>query len=336
MGESRVFLGEADGLPEWDVVVGRAFLAAVAAPADARTLAGLRRLADDPGALVEELVGVLPSVRDAPGGFALVRFDDDGPGARRVTVVVRGDAVVDLDSPGGSRRFDDRGIRPFHLADFDQVTHLLVRGSAAGLAGPRDGERVGGPGATARGRVIGWACDAAHAAADVDDETRAAGLGAAETQLVLPVPAAAPVTPARGVDVLAEPVSSGGIAAFRIGAEAVQPLDGPVYVGRRPSLPRIPAEDAPRLYAVPAALPAVSSTHVELRPVGRTVVVTDLHSRNGTTVVAPGGARRRLRGGESVVVGPGSTLDIGGTLVEILAAAQERVHEPLVDEGPGT
>ncbi|GLI25968.1 hypothetical protein ARHIZOSPH14_02100 [Agromyces rhizosphaerae] len=335
MDEGRVFIGAGDGLPDWDVVVGRAFLAAVAAPADARTLAGLGRLADDPGALVEELVGVLPTAAADAAGFALVRFDDDGPGARRVTAVVRGDAALDLRSPGGSRRFDDRGIRPFHLAEFGDVTSLLIRSAAAGLDGPHDGEHVGGPGATARGPVVGWSCDAAHAATDVDEETRARRAPTTDTQLVLPVPVPpAPATPVGGVPAVGadRPAAS----AFRIGDAPSQPLEGPVYVGRRPSPPRIPGGVAPTLHAVPSALPAVSSTHVELRPVGRTVVVTDLHSRNGTTVIGPSGTRRRLRGGESVVVAPGSRLDIGGTLVEILAVAEDRVREPLTDEGQGT
>ncbi len=335
MGEARVFIGTADGLPEWDVVVGRVFVAAVAAPADDRTLAGLRRLADDPGALVEELVGALPTGAADAAGFALVRFDDDGAGPRRATVVVRGDAAVDLRSPGGSRRFDDRGIRPFHLAEFGDVTSLLIRSPSAGLDGPHDGEPVGGPGATARASIVGWACDAAHAAVDVDEETRARRAPTTDTQLVLPIPAPpAPDTPAGGIEPVLPARTSA--TAFRIGDGASEPLDGPVYVGRRPSPPRIPSGDAPRLYAVPAALPAVSSTHVELRPVGRTVVVTDLHSRNGTTVIGAAGARRRLRGGESVVVGAGSRLDIGGTVVEILAVAEDRVREPLTDEGPGT
>jgi pSer/pThr/pTyr-binding forkhead associated (FHA) protein len=63
----------------------------------------------------------------------------------------------------------------------------------------------------------------------------------------------------------------------------------------------------------------VSSTHLEVRQVGASVVITDLRSTNGSVVSAPGAAPRKLRQGESVVVSPGTLVDIGdGNIVEIL------------------
>jgi hypothetical protein len=50
-------------------------------------------------------------------------------------------------------------------------------------------------------------------------------------------------------------------------------------------------------------------------------VVTDLGSTNGTAVLAPGADRLALRPGESLVVVPGTRVDIGdGVVLEILAA----------------
>ena len=64
----------------------------------------------------------------------------------------------------------------------------------------------------------------------------------------------------------------------------------------------------------------VSSTHLELRAEGRRLVATDLRSTNGTVVRSASGVRR-LRPGESVVVTPGTALELGGeTVVEILPA----------------
>ena len=57
-----------------------------------------------------------------------------------MTAVVRGDAVVDLDSPGGSRRFDARGIRPWLLAEFHDVAALRITGAGAPLEPLRGGE----------------------------------------------------------------------------------------------------------------------------------------------------------------------------------------------------
>jgi hypothetical protein len=45
---------------------------------------------------------------------------------------------------------------------------------------------------------------------------------------------------------------------------------------------------------------------------GGTIVVTDLHSRNGTTVVQPGRPPVKLRGGEPTPVLVGTVVDLGG------------------------
>jgi hypothetical protein len=105
---------------------------------------------------------------------------------------------------------------------------------------------------------------------------------------------------------------------FRIGRTVVW-LDSPCYVGRRPSSPRIIYGQMPRLVRVSSAGHEVSSTHVELRQLGSSVVVTDMRSTNGSVVFPPGGVQRKLRQGESVVVSPGTLVDIGdGNVIEIL------------------
>ena len=45
---------------------------------------------------------------------------------------------------------------------------------------------------------------------------------------------------------------------------------------------------------------------------GGTVVVTDLHSRNGTHVVLPGKSPQKLRQGEPTTVIVGTVVDLGG------------------------
>jgi len=45
---------------------------------------------------------------------------------------------------------------------------------------------------------------------------------------------------------------------------------------------------------------------------GDTVVVTDLNSRNGTSVVLPGKPPQLLRGDEPVAVIAGTLIDLGG------------------------
>ncbi len=88
-------------------------------------------------------------------------------------------------------------------------------------------------------------------------------------------------------------------------------LDRPVVVGRRPSSPRVSRGPAPRLLRVPSPLKEVSSSHLEVRQLGSSVIITDLKSTNGTMVMVPGSIPRKLRQGESVVVSPGTLVDIG-------------------------
>ena len=98
------------------------------------------------------------------------------------------------------------------------------------------------------------------------------------------------------------------------------PITGPVLIGRRPLAPRIPdpAAPAPELVAVPSPQSVVSGTHLELRLQGTRLIATDLRSTNGTIVRTATGTRR-MRAGESIVVAPGTRLDLGdGTIIEIL------------------
>ncbi|MCU1439928.1 MAG: hypothetical protein JWP85_925 [Rhodoglobus sp.] len=99
---------------------------------------------------------------------------------------------------------------------------------------------------------------------------------------------------------------------FRVGERADSiPLDVPCYIGRRPSSPRVVSGTAPRLVRVPSPKREVSATHLEVRQLGSSVIVTDLRSTNGSIVMLPGSVPRKLRQGESVVVSPGTLVDIG-------------------------
>ncbi|WP_286279471.1 FHA domain-containing protein [Naasia aerilata] len=110
-----------------------------------------------------------------------------------------------------------------------------------------------------------------------------------------------------------------GYYCFRIGNGQVYRLDTPVYIGRKPSSPRIVTGTLPRLLRIASPSMEVSSTHVELRQEGTSVVVTDMRSTNGTFVSQPGATPIKLRQGESMVVSPGTLVDIGdGNVIEIL------------------
>jgi hypothetical protein len=107
---------------------------------------------------------------------------------------------------------------------------------------------------------------------------------------------------------------------FRVGERGrTVLLDVTAFVGRSPRSPRIQHGVLPRLIRVVSPRNEVSGTHLEIRQLGTSVIVTDLGSTNGTVVAAPGSLPRSLRQGESVVVMPGTLVDIGdGNVIEIL------------------
>ncbi|TYL52394.1 FHA domain-containing protein [Agromyces mariniharenae] len=144
------------GAPAWDVVVGHRFIVAIAAPSPDATTSALAAAAADDAVTVEALVGTIPlGGAGAVESFAIVWWP--GPGTDEVTAVVRGDAVVDLTSPGGTRRFDARGIRPWHLADFGSVIALRVTGVDAPLDRlGESGDAVGHARAGFRASAVEW------------------------------------------------------------------------------------------------------------------------------------------------------------------------------------
>lgn len=115
-----------------------------------------------------------------------------------------------------------------------------------------------------------------------------------------------------------------GYYSFRVGEADAVTLDAPSYVGRRPSAPRIPSTVPPRLVSVPSPSREVSSTHLEIRQIGTSIVVRDLATTNGSVVSMPGSVPRTLRQGESIVVSPGTLIDIGDDNVIQILPMHER------------
>ena len=107
---------------------------------------------------------------------------------------------------------------------------------------------------------------------------------------------------------------------IRVGDAAPIELDRTVHIGRNPRAVRVPLPTAPRLIEVASPDGGISATHLELREQGVAVVATDMRTLNGSEVRLPGSAARPLLRGESVVVTPGTQIDLGeGVIIEILA-----------------
>ncbi|MFT2692468.1 FHA domain-containing protein [Clavibacter zhangzhiyongii] len=159
---------------------------------------------------------------------------------------------------------------------------------------------------------------AADAAAGPDAAARARSAGV-PTVAIATAPEADCPRVVHAIRILRED-ATGGASPVDAGTERI-PLDVPVLVGRRPRPPRIVRGAPPRLVAVPSPLGEISGTHLSVRQEAGAIVVTDLDSTNGTVVLAPGAERLALRPGESLVVVPGTRVDVGdGVVLEILSA----------------
>ena len=163
-----------------------------------------------------------------------------------------------------------------------------------------------------RSRVSAWARGSYTEPVD-DDPDDTVPLSSTRESASLPAPAVGrrserPVRRAR---------TSAPAYAIRAAGTLVL-LDRDVLVGRKPVAPRIATGAAPRLVTVPSPSSDVSRTHVGIRQLGSSAVVTDLRSTNGCVIHVPGSSARTLRPGESMVVIAGTRIEIGdGNVVEI-------------------
>lgn len=101
-------------------------------------------------------------------------------------------------------------------------------------------------------------------------------------------------------------------SSLRMPDGSIEPIGTEVLLGRSPSVSQVSGGRLPRLVTIGAGDPDISRNHLRVAVEGDTVVVTDLHSRNGTHVVAPGKPPVKLRAGEPTPVLAGTVVDLGG------------------------
>lgn len=107
------------------------------------------------------------------------------------------------------------------------------------------------------------------------------------------------------------PVASTGSGRIRVSTGQVVELDRTVIIGRRPRSQRASGENLPHLVAVESPQQDISRSHLEVRPDADTVVVIDLHTTNGSTLLRPGADPVRLHPGEQTLVLSGDVVDLG-------------------------
>lgn len=93
-------------------------------------------------------------------------------------------------------------------------------------------------------------------------------------------------------------------------------VDRPQLIGRRPTAPEDPHPDdeIPNLVTVPSPESDISRVHTAIQVAGWDVLVVDAGSTNGTEVQLPGQDPIRLREHDPVLVVPGTTVTMAGTI----------------------
>lgn len=107
------------------------------------------------------------------------------------------------------------------------------------------------------------------------------------------------------------PVTPASTGRIRVSTGQVVALDRTVIIGRRPRSTRASGANLPHLVAVESPQQDISRSHLEIRPEGDTVVVIDLHTTNGSTLLRPGADPIRLHPGEQTLVLSGDVVDLG-------------------------
>lgn len=109
----------------------------------------------------------------------------------------------------------------------------------------------------------------------------------------------------------AAPQPNASTMVIELSTGTTEALDQPILIGRAPSVSKVSGASLPRMVTIAGPDLDISRNHVQVALEGGTVVVTDLHSRNGTMIVLPGRPPQQLRAGEPTSVIPGTTVDLG-------------------------
>ncbi|RWZ64308.1 FHA domain-containing protein [Labedella populi] len=333
--------------PEWLAIAAPGCLLAVRLEVTSERIEPLVALARG-GSTVQELLDALTSsgLTNTPS-FVLAfwmpgRLEGDGVG-----IVARGEGRALVSTRTGDETVEARGFASWTERHIDAVTAVSFE---LGDAGTHAVELELDGGSVWVSRITATDDDETPIDDDdpVDGQTIArpsravlAARAAAETPPGPPVPRApaAPSLPLHdsslpadtlgdhdGLTVLAEDLRAARQGAhvqaatppsfavqryeLELPSGSRQPLDVPVVLGRAPSVAGVPASALPHLVTLVGD--DISRNHVRIAVEGGTVVVTDLHSSNGTIVVVPGRAPEKLRGGEPTPVTSGTQVDLGG------------------------
>lgn len=204
-------------------------------------------------------------------------------------------------TPGAAQRAASVGDSPADdvpLDDHDGQTmmssDIAALRKAAGAVVPKFSAGIlpGGP------QILGLLCPEGHPNPPTHDRCRTCGAELGGDAEQVPRPS------------LGQMLVTGGVQPG-IGGPQVVELDRPVIVGRRPRTNNASADRTPRLVTVASPDQDISRSHVEITLEEWHVLVADLATTNGTTLLRPGQQPRRLHPNEKVIVVEGDVVDLG-------------------------
>ncbi len=103
------------------------------------------------------------------------------------------------------------------------------------------------------------------------------------------------------------------LGILRLSTGDVVSLDRGVIMGRAPQAPPgLPPDLQPHVVRIASPQRDLSRNHVQVVVEGWQVILRDLDTTNGTTVTPPGGTTTRLRGGDPMVLDPGTVVSMAG------------------------
>lgn len=337
MAERLSYASSADAA--WMVLAAPQTLIALSRPVDGVLVDKLWALVSD-GANFESLVAAMPAESmGRPLSFVLLGdIAENGRGAS-LMALVNGPVGFDIASAGAPHHIAPSGSAPWLRTRLQNVSHIAI-GTTAETA----------PFPLVSGVVAASRIDMAFGAEQPKPSasTPAAPEQQAATAVMPPPPVQQQTPPPAAVrsDVVFDHSVElhDGMTIRRTPSQA-PPVTGPIRLPNVPDRPRTVmfgyrvnsgqpyALDLPhrfgrspktrsqnvRLVQLLSPTKTVSATHMDIRQVGDAVVVSDLNSTNGTSVIEPGGQWRRLQPGESAVTPAGSFVDVGdGNVVEIM------------------
>lgn len=329
--EIRVEDGAED--PALPIVAGVVRAGAIAAGAAVRVPAPSVPEPVEGSEAPDEVAPLVPEPVEGPdGGSPLVPEPVEGPEAPD-------EVALGTTTTGATTQDPEPALHPAELADADDLGDTVLSAPAAAetILPPADtiAEPVGGH--TLDFRPSAAPAPAGHVtAADVDGDHDGATISLAQARAMradlplaptvsdaAPAPAApipAPVSAVPGITLEpARPVTADPVAArvdgsgprVRLSTGQVVSLDRTVVIGRRPRASRSSGSTLPHLVAVDSPQQDISRSHLEIRPEADAVVVLDLHTTNGSTLLRPGAEPVRLHPGEQTIVVTGDVIDLG-------------------------